>query len=108
MLCEELKHLYTAITRAKNSVVIYDENAAARAPLYFYLARRGLARVVARSLMEVSSGGSGLRRWQGSDGHPGRKRRCVPLASPVGAWCCWQQASTWAEHAHAPADTFVL
>ncbi|KAI3424745.1 hypothetical protein D9Q98_008134 [Chlorella vulgaris] len=52
MLCEELKHLYTAITRAKNSVVIYDENAAARAPLYFYLARRGLARVVARSLME--------------------------------------------------------
>ena len=30
LLCEELKHLYTAITRAKNSVVIYDENATAR------------------------------------------------------------------------------
>ena len=41
------------MTRAKNSVVIYDESPAARAPLYFYLARRGLARVVARSLMEV-------------------------------------------------------
>lgn len=44
------------MTRAKNSVVIYDENAAARAPLYFYLARRGLARVVARSLMQARAG----------------------------------------------------
>lgn len=44
----------TAVTRAKNSVVIFDEHAAARAPLYFYLARRGLARVVAKCLMEAS------------------------------------------------------
>lgn len=51
-------HSTAAVTRAKNSVVIFDEHAAARAPLYFYLARRGLARVVAKSLMEVGWGRS--------------------------------------------------
>ncbi|PSC76135.1 TPR and ankyrin repeat-containing 1-like isoform A [Micractinium conductrix] len=64
LLCEELKHLYTggpdgglklagAVTRAKNSCTIYDDNPTARAPLYFYLARRGLARVVSGSLAEA-------------------------------------------------------
>lgn len=32
LLCEELKHLYTALTRAKNNVVIFDSNTAKRAP----------------------------------------------------------------------------
>ncbi len=33
LLAEELKHLYTAITRAKNNVVIFDRRCAAAASL---------------------------------------------------------------------------
>lgn len=35
-----------AVTRAKNAVVFFDRDPAARAPFYYYLARLGLARVV--------------------------------------------------------------
>ena len=35
ILCSELKHLYTAITRARVRVIIYDEDAACRAPLFY-------------------------------------------------------------------------
>lgn len=48
MLCEELKHLYTAITRAKNNVIIFDSNPKKRAPFFQYLQRLNLARVVRR------------------------------------------------------------
>eukprot|EP00887_Chlorella_sp_A99_P006107 scaffold22.g6107.t1 len=56
LLCEELKHLYTAITRAKNSVIIFDANEAARAPFYYFIRRLGLGRMVTRTLMEASGG----------------------------------------------------
>jgi hypothetical protein len=46
LLCDELKHLYTALTRAKNFAAIVDRDAAARAPFYHFLARLGLGRVV--------------------------------------------------------------
>lgn len=46
MLSEELKHLYTALTRAKNNIVIFDRSPAKRAPFYHYLRRLGMARVV--------------------------------------------------------------
>ncbi|KAL4457799.1 hypothetical protein ABPG75_012664 [Micractinium tetrahymenae] len=46
LLCEELKHLYTAVTRAKNAVVFFDSDPAARSPFYFLLSRLSLARVV--------------------------------------------------------------
>lgn len=46
VLAEELKHLYTAITRAKNNVVIFDRNAAKRAPFYHLLQSLGMARTV--------------------------------------------------------------
>ncbi|MEW5318036.1 MAG: hypothetical protein WDW38_009289 [Sanguina aurantia] len=52
LLAEELKHLYTAITRAKNNVVIFDSNEAKRQPFYNLLQRRGLARTVQKSLLE--------------------------------------------------------
>ena len=45
-LAEELKHLYTALTRAKNNVVIFDRNQAKRAPFYHLLQSLGLARAV--------------------------------------------------------------
>ena len=46
VLSEELKHLYTAITRAKNAVVIYDSNPKKRAPFFYYLRTLKLASVV--------------------------------------------------------------
>ena len=36
IMCSELKQLYTAITRARVRVVIYDEDPVARAPLFYY------------------------------------------------------------------------
>jgi len=42
ILCSELKHLYTAITRARVRVVIYDQDPANRAPLFYYLEKRHL------------------------------------------------------------------
>ena len=49
LLCEELKHLYTALTRAKNNVVVFDSNTAKRAPFFNYLRRLGMAQYVSRS-----------------------------------------------------------
>lgn len=43
LLCEEFKHLYTGITRAKNNVIVFDRNKAKRAPFFHYLRRLGLA-----------------------------------------------------------------
>ena len=48
ILCEELKHLYTAITRAKNNVIIFDSNSKKRAPFFQYLKTLKLARVIKR------------------------------------------------------------
>ena len=42
ILCSELKHLYTAVTRARVRVVIYDQDQANRAPLFHYLEKRQL------------------------------------------------------------------
>jgi len=48
LLCEELKYLYTALTRAKNNVIIFDSNTAKRAPFFNYLRRLGMAQYVSR------------------------------------------------------------
>ena len=45
LLCEELKHLYTAITRAKNNIVFFVSNKEKRAPFFYYLRRVGMAPV---------------------------------------------------------------
>lgn len=45
---QELKHLYTAVTRAKNNVIFFDRDPAKRAPFFHYLRRLGLARIVRR------------------------------------------------------------
>ena len=42
IMCSELKQLYTAITRARVRVVIFDEDPAARAPLFYFFQRRSL------------------------------------------------------------------
>lgn len=48
LLQEELKHLYTGITRAKSNVVFFDLNREKRAPFYNLLRSFGMARVVNR------------------------------------------------------------
>jgi len=50
LLCEELKQLYTALTRAKNNVIMFDSNMAKRAPFFNYLRRLGMAQYVSRSV----------------------------------------------------------
>jgi hypothetical protein len=64
-LCLELKHLYTAITRARVRVVIYDEDAASRAPLFYYLTRRGLCDTVS-VLGQTSAQGFAVETSAGS------------------------------------------
>jgi len=59
ILCSELKHLYTAITRARVRVIIYDEDAACRAPLFYYLTRRSLCETVS-VLGQASSSAKGF------------------------------------------------
>lgn len=49
LLCEELKHLYTALTRAKNNVVVFDSDVAKRAPFFNYLRCLGMAQYVSGS-----------------------------------------------------------
>jgi hypothetical protein len=44
ILSEELKHLYTAMTRAKNNVIICDSSPSKSAPFYHLLQRLGMAR----------------------------------------------------------------
>ena len=62
ILCEELKHLYTAITRARVRVIIYDEDVRKRSPMFYYLQRRELVQNLtlfmhdARSPMAVKTG----------------------------------------------------
>ena len=53
VLSEELKHLYTAVTRAKNAVVIFDSNPKKRAPFFHYLRSLKLASVVKKCVLDL-------------------------------------------------------
>ena len=46
VLCEELKHLYTAMTRARVRVIMYEEDEAKRAPMYYFLQRKELCEII--------------------------------------------------------------
>lgn len=46
MLNGELKHLYTAITRARVNLWIFDENEDKRAPAFQYFVKQQLVQVV--------------------------------------------------------------
>lgn len=50
-LCEELKLLYVALTRARNRVIIFDSSPDKRIPLFELLEKRNLARVA--SLQDI-------------------------------------------------------
>ena len=73
LLCEELKQLYTALTRAKNNVIMFDSNMAERAPFFNYLRRLGMAQYVSRSATALHARTPKHlhtcfhKPWQGSD-----------------------------------------
>ena len=48
MLNSELKYLYTALTRARVNVWIFDEDYTKRAPVFEYFKKRHLVKVVRR------------------------------------------------------------
>jgi len=50
MLNSELKYLYTALTRARCNLWIYDSNADKRSPMFYYFHKRGLVRVLSTSI----------------------------------------------------------
>eukprot|EP00899_Mesostigma_viride_P010553 jgi/Mesvir1/1949/Mv22967-RA.1 len=52
ILLSELKHLYTAVTRARVNLWIYDESLDKRAPMFQLFCARGLVRVVSSVLAE--------------------------------------------------------
>jgi ATP-dependent exoDNAse (exonuclease V) beta subunit len=54
ILSSELKHLYVAVTRAREHLWIFDENAELSNPIQTYWECKGLAKVI-RSVKEISS-----------------------------------------------------
>jgi len=50
MLNSELKYLYTALTRARCNLWIYDSNDEKRSPMFYYFRKRGLVRVLSTSI----------------------------------------------------------
>lgn len=54
VLNAELKFLYTAITRAKCNLWIYDCNLDKRAPVFYYFQKRGLVRVLSAPGVSLS------------------------------------------------------
>ena len=60
ILNSELKQLYTALTRARVNVWIYDEDKTIRAPMFDYFRRRGLVDLV--KLQDDSEMGNSVER----------------------------------------------
>jgi ATP-dependent exoDNAse (exonuclease V) beta subunit len=60
ILLDELRHLYTAITRARVNVWMYEENASKRGPMFDFLIRRGLVDVMSGA--EMGSNAAGLTK----------------------------------------------
>ena len=54
ILCEELKMLYVAMTRARKRCFVYDSSTERRAPLFGYLSRAGVAESGLESLLSVT------------------------------------------------------
>lgn len=56
ILNSELKHLYTAVTRARVNVWIFDQDAEKRAPMFEYFKARKLVKFASISENEESKG----------------------------------------------------
>lgn len=51
-LCSELKMLYTAITRPRNTLIIYDEDSTSRKPLEKYWDKIGVTQSVTKEMLD--------------------------------------------------------
>ena len=69
-LCSELKMLYTAITRPKNTLIIYDDDSAARKSIEKLWERLEVVELVSNELIEESNKKRNLsqRNWRFSSG----------------------------------------
>lgn len=54
-LCSELKMLYTAITRPRNTLIIYDEDSTSRKPLEKYWDKIGVTQSVTKDMLDLIS-----------------------------------------------------
>ncbi|XP_062596605.1 TPR and ankyrin repeat-containing protein 1-like [Saccostrea cucullata] len=63
VLCTELKVLYTAITRARSNVWVFDEDKESRAPMYEYFAARNLVDIRDDSSARGFSQPSACSEW---------------------------------------------
>lgn len=54
-LCSELKMLYTAITRPRNTLIIYDEDSTSRKPLEKYWEKIGVTEVVTKDMLDMAT-----------------------------------------------------
>ena len=66
ILCEELKMLYVALTRARKRCFVFDTSTERRSPLFGYLSRCGVAELGLESLLSVSAtknGKSTAKDW---------------------------------------------
>jgi len=114
ILCEELKHLYTAVTRARVRVVIYDSDERKRAPMFHFLLSAGLVEAVSLfaapegatllgSAREGVSAEQQAREWQ-QQGITLRERGLFALAAR-----CFEQSGDAAARLEAQArDARVL
>ena len=86
LLSSELKHLYTAITRARVNVWIFDENESRRAPLFDYFVASQLVSIVDQGALDEGIGaysfakGSSAKDWT-KQGHYFSKHRKWRLAA---------------------------
>ena len=105
ILCSELKHFYTAITRARVRVVIYDQSAVKRAPLFYYLEKRSLCDAVS-VLGQTSAHGLAVEskpeEWQ-VQGNNLMHRRMFRLA----AQCFKKSGDTRLENACMAQDSIM-
>jgi hypothetical protein len=83
LLCEELKHLYVGLTRAKNWAVFFDTDGQQRAPLYHFLRRLDLGSHVTSVVRGGLEG-----KAKGTSRNKPLECECAPLlALRVAVWC---------------------
>ena len=105
-LNSELKYLYTAITRAKCNLWLYDASESKRLPIFDYWVRRGLVRVVKMGEKEeddkvLFTATSTPEQWQLQGDYFKRKGLWEP------AMKCYHKAGATLQEKEAEAHLFV-
>ena len=105
-LNDELKRLYTAITRAKSNLWIYDSNQKLRSPMFDYWYKRNLVRVVETqgkgTFDVVFAANSAPEQWKAQGDNLMEKGHFEQ------ALHCYQRAGKEYEHLIKKADAYCL